>query len=396
MKYRAKVMRPQLGLVSLEVVAGSSQDAYAQMVAQGYAVLSISPVFSLTGFPSLFPPKFPLLMFSQKFLVLMGAGMTQIEAIKTILDEGDDVATSNVIKEIATGLYEGKSLSAAMEKFPVEFPRLYIEMIRSSERTGDIGESLKQYIKYRNQIDSIRKKIINASIYPAILLTAGLIVSMFLLFYVVPKFSLIYQDIGHDLPFFSRLLMNFGNFCNDNVSLVLGAMLGLVFSLILASKRPTVRAWLLKQLKRVPTVGHQVHIYQLSLFYRTISMLLKGGLHILPTIDMVGGVLESNLKSNLILAKQSIYEGGAASASFERFGLTTPIALSLLRVGEKTGRLGDMSEYIANYYDEQTARWVEWFTKLFEPVLMSVIGIVIGLIVVMMYFPIFELAGSLQ
>ena len=219
---------------------------------------------------------------------------------------------------------------------------------------------------------------------------------MFLLFYVVPKFSLIYQDIGHDLPFFSRLLMNFGNFCNDNVSLVLGAMLGLVFSLILASKRPTVRAWLLKQLKRVPTVGHQVHIYQLSLFYRTISMLLKGGLHILPTIDMVGGVLESNLKSNLILAKQSIYEGGAASASFERFGLTTPIALSLLRVGEKTGRLGDMSEYIANYYDEQTARWVEWFTKLFEPVLMSVIGIVIGLIVVMMYFPIFELAGSLQ
>ena len=396
MKYRAKVMRPQLGLVSLEVVAGSSQDAYAQMVAQGYAVLSISPVFSLTGFPSLFPTKFPLLMFSQKFLVLMGAGMTQIEAIKTILDEGDDVATSNVIKEIATGLYEGKSLSAAMEKFPVEFPRLYIEMIRSSERTGDIGESLKQYIKYRNQIDSIRKKIINASIYPAILLTAGLIVSMFLLFYVVPKFSLIYQDIGHDLPFFSRLLMNFGKFCNDNVSLVLGAMLGLVFSLILASKRPTVRAWLLKQLKRVPTVGHQVHIYQLSLFYRTISMLLKGGLHILPTIDMVGGVLESNLKSNLILAKQSIYEGGAASASFERFGLTTPIALSLLRVGEKTGRLGDMSEYIANYYDEQTARWVEWFTKLFEPVLMSVIGIVIGLIVVMMYFPIFELAGSLQ
>lgn len=396
MKYRAKVMRPQLGLVSLEVVAGSSQDAYAQMVAQGYAVLSISPVFSLTGFPSLFPTKFPLLMFSQKFLVLMGAGMTQIEAIKTILDEGDDVATSNVIKEIATGLYEGKSLSAAMEKFPVEFPRLYIEMIRSSERTGDIGESLKQYIKYRNQIDSIRKKIINASIYPAILLTAGLIVSMFLLFYVVPKFSLIYQDIGHDLPFFSRLLMNFGKFCNDNVSLVLGAMLGLVFSLILASKRPSVRAWLLKQLKRVPTVGHQVHIYQLSLFYRTISMLLKGGLHILPTIDMVGGVLESNLKSNLILAKQSIYEGGAASASFERFGLTTPIALSLLRVGEKTGRLGDMSEYIANYYDEQTARWVEWFTKLFEPVLMSVIGIVIGLIVVMMYFPIFELAGSLQ
>jgi general secretion pathway protein F len=111
---------------------------------------------------------------------------------------------------------------------------------------------------------------------------------------------------------------------------------------------------------------------------------------------MVSGVLEPDLRAKLVHAKQSIVEGNSASISFEKHGLTTPIALSLLKVGEKTGRLGDMSEYIADYYDEQTSRWVEWFTKLFEPLLMSAIGIVIGLIVVMMYFPIFELAGSLQ
>ncbi len=397
MKYSVKLLRHGEGLVSREVQASSAHEAALQCSAQGESVISVSAIFSLTDFSSFFSPKFPLLLFSQKLLVLMEAGMTQIEAIETILGEEEAQASSSkVMKDIAKGLYEGRSLSASMEQFPLEFPRLYVEMVKSSERTGNIGEALKQYIKYRSQVDVIRKKIINASIYPAILLGAGFLVSMFLMFYVVPKFSLIYQDLGHDLPFFSKLLMNFGQFCNQNITLVLSSF-GIFIGLVIAGlMRESVRAWLMSQLKRMPTIGHQVRIYQLALFYRTISMLLKGGLHIIPTIDMVAGVLNADLKSNLLAAKQSIYEGNTASYSFNKYGLTTPISLSLLRVGEKTGRLGDMAEYIANYYDEETARWIEWFSKLFEPILMSVIGIVIGLIVVMMYFPIFELAGSMQ
>lgn len=396
MKYRVKIMRHGAGMLTEDVVAGSQQEALMQLTSDGNTVISVRPIFSLTAFPALFATKFPLVLFSQKFLVLMEAGMTQIEAIETILQEDDSQSNAKIIKEIAAGLYEGRSLSASMERLPLHFPRLYVEMVRSSERTGNISESLKQYIKYKHQIDSIKKKIVNASIYPAILLTAGLAVSLFLMFYVVPKFSLIYQDIGHDLPFFSRMLMNFGNFCNDHIAAVSIITLTLLGVAIFGVFRPSVRAWILTVLKTVPTIGHQIHIYQLSLFYRTVSMLLKGGLHIIPTIDMVSGILDADLRPKLILAKQNIYEGSPASSSLQKFGLTTPIALSLLKVGEKTGRLGDMSEYIANYYDEETGRWVEWFTKLFEPILMAVIGMVIGLIVVMMYFPIFELAGSMQ
>jgi general secretion pathway protein F len=245
-------------------------------------------------------------------------------------------------------------------------------------------------------VDHIRKKIIDASIYPVILLSAGLLVTMFLIFYVVPKFSLIYEEIGHDLPLFSRLLMQFGQFCNQNAVLMVVLVIIGVLGIVIALMRVSARTVLFGYVKKIPTVGNQAHIYQLALFYRTVSLLLKSGLHIIPTIDLVGGILNDDLKSNLVSAKESIFEGKSVSSAFLKYGLTTPIALSLIKVGEKTGRLGDMAEYVANYYDEETARWVEWFSKLFEPILMSVIGIMIGLIVVMMYFPIFELAGNMQ
>jgi general secretion pathway protein F len=111
---------------------------------------------------------------------------------------------------------------------------------------------------------------------------------------------------------------------------------------------------------------------------------------------MVSGILQLDLRNQLGGATESIREGKPVSVSLEKFGLTTPIATRLLRVGERTGRLDDMADRIANFYDDDMARWIDWFTKLFEPLLMAFIGLVIGMIVVMMYFPIFELAGSIQ
>ena len=116
----------------------------------------------------------------------------------------------------------------------------------------------------------------------------------------------------------------------------------------------------------------------------------------MPALEMVSGILQQDLRTQLVQATESIREGKPVSDSLEKHGLTTPIAMRLLRVGERTGRLDDMADRIANFYDDDMARWIDWFTKLFEPLLMAFIGLVIGMIVVMMYFPIFELAGSIQ
>jgi general secretion pathway protein F len=146
----------------------------------------------------------------------------------------------------------------------------------------------------------------------------------------------------------------------------------------------------------VPALGERMRVYQLSRFYRTLGMLLRGGIAIVPAIGMVAGLLETSLRARLDRAAQMVREGLPLSQAMETAGLSTPVALRMLRVGERSGRMGEMMERVAAFHDEEMARWVDWFTRIFEPLLMAFIGVVIGLIVLLLYLPIFELAGTIQ
>lgn len=396
MQFKVKAARSGLGVLNLEIDASSIEEAKKQVLQSGYSVLAIQPIGSFTQLPKLFSSQFSLSLFSQELLALMDAGLPQVEALETILAQESKQNNRVLIQGIIDQLYEGKSLSRALESFPKEFNPLYIAMVKASEKTGNIAESLSRYIAYQNQIDIIRKKVISSSIYPIVLIVAGLLVTMFLMLYVVPKFSQIYKDMGHNLPFFSQMFMSFGEFLGDHKFFVL-LFLGLFFfGVFYAAGDPSVRQKVLDQFKRIPNIGIRMHIYQLGRFYRTFGMLLKGGVPVVPAMDMVSGLLQADLRAKLMKAKESINEGKPVSVSLDVHGLTTPIATRLLRVGERTGKLDEMADRIANLYDDDMARWIDWFTKLFEPLLMCFIGLLIGLIVVSMYFPIFELAGSVQ
>jgi len=147
---------------------------------------------------------------------------------------------------------------------------------------------------------------------------------------------------------------------------------------------------------KVPSVGERLKLYQLARFYRTTGMLLRGGMPLVAALDMGAGLLHPALRERLAAARRAITEGRPVAASLEEHGLTTPVALRMLAVGERSGNMGEMMDRAASFHDDEIARWIEWFTRLFEPILMAVIGLVIGAIVIMMYMPIFELAGNLQ
>jgi general secretion pathway protein F len=163
-----------------------------------------------------------------------------------------------------------------------------------------------------------------------------------------------------------------------------------------ALRRPELRARIGGLAWRIPAVHERLKLYQLSRFYRTVGMLLRGGVPLVGALEMAGELLHPLLRSKLAAAAQAISEGHGVSQSMEANGLTTPVALRMLGVGEKSGNMGEMLESIAVFHDEELSRWVEWFTRLFEPILMAIIGLVIGVIVILMYMPIFELAGNLQ
>jgi general secretion pathway protein F len=224
----------------------------------------------------------------------------------------------------------------------------------------------------------------------------GALVLLFLLGYVVPRFSHVYEDIQGDLPLLSRMLLASGRFLEANGLVAGGLFLAAVVAAVRLAIMPGVRRWVGTRLWSVPAIGERMRLYQLARFYRTLGMLLRGGTPVVAALDMSAGLLSPALRGNLGQAAQAIREGRAISEAMAEFNLTTPVALRMLRVGERSGRMDEMMERIAAFYDDEISRWVDWFTRLFEPLLMAVIGVVIGLVVVLMYLPVFELAGSIQ
>lgn len=396
MRYEVKALRGNEGPTAIALDASDISDATAQAMAQGYTVIAVKAQQSFRVWQQPRKTKFPLVLFSQELLTLLDAGLALVEALETLAEKEQRPELKKTLSQIVTDLYEGHSLSYALQHSEANFPPLYVATVHASETTGALPEALARYVTYQTQMDGVRRQVVSASIYPLLLAGVGGLVTMFLMLYVVPRFSHIYADIGGDLPFMSRLLMGWGQFISDHGEGLLIGMLLLIVSLLYLFTRAFFKQWLTLVLWRLPTIGARLHLYQLARFYRSLGMLLRGGMPVVSALQMVANLLQLSLRDQLALATMSIREGQSISQSMERNGLTTPVALRMLRVGERTGKMGEMMERIASFYEEETARWVEHFTKLFEPLLMVFIGLLIGGIVVLMYFPIFELAGSIQ
>ncbi|HEV2008955.1 MAG TPA: type II secretion system F family protein [Burkholderiales bacterium] len=396
MRFDVKAFRDKGRIVSLRVDAMSAAEASLGVERQGYSVLGVGAHHGLTLALPRRRARFPLLLFSQELHVLLGAGLSLIEAMETLAEKEAHSHTREILAQIIGYLYEGRTFSYALEQSPSVFPMLYVAMVRAAEKTGDLSEALTRFIAYQTQIDQVRKKIVSASIYPVLLMAVGGLVVIFLMAYVVPRFSGVYETAGRDLPWLSQRLLDWGSLLRSNGASVLAAAIAVAAALGFGLSRLAVRQWIAARLWRIPALGERLRVYQLARMFRAVAMLLKGGIPIVSALAMVHGLLRPALKARLQLAIAAIREGQPTSQALNTHELTTPVALRLLRVGERSGNMGDMMERIANFHDEEMARWVEWFTRLFEPLLMTLIGLVIGIIVVLMYMPIFELAGVIQ
>ena len=394
MRFNLKAMRAGEGLTALSFEAVNEIDATQQAQAQGYTVLAVDSRGGRAR--NARSARFPLMLFSQELLALLDAGLPLVEAVETLGEKEHRPEIKRVLEQAISQLYEGKTLSQALEQFPLAFPALYIATVRAAERTGNLSEALGRYIAYQAQLDTVKKKLVSASIYPLLLISVGGLVTLFLLGFVVPKFSKIFDDVGGNVPFLSRLLLRWGVFMEAHAVAISVLTAGTVALLIYLGRLPAVRRWIGLKLWDIPAIGERMRVYQLARFYRTVGMLLNGGIPVMTALERVSGLLHPTLRGLLQRATNDIGEGKPISQAMEAHHLTTAVSLRMLRVGERTGRMGEMMERIASFYDEEMARWVEWFTRLFEPLLMALIGVVIGGIVVLMYMPIFELAGSIQ
>lgn len=395
MHYEVKALRGNEGLMVLLLEAADANDAEVQAKAQGYTVLATRTKQQWSSLRRR-KTRFPLVLFSQELMALLEAGLPLIEAIETLAEKEDQPDARKTLTKIISLLYEGHSLSYALEQSPKDFPALYVATVRSSEKTGSLAEVLSRYIVYQSHMEGVKRKMVTASIYPVILAAVGGLVMLFLMVFVVPRFSHIYADLGTDLPLMSMFLMRWGLFLDDHWKLFLAGVLTMSGGLVFAALQPAAKLWAEQKLWQFPALGKRLRLYQMARFYRSLGMLLQGGMPIVTALQMVSGLLQESMHTQLALATASIEEGGSISRAMEKYGLGTPLALRLLRVGERTGQIDEMMERIAAFHEDEMARWTERFVKSFGPLLMAFVGLVIGIIVVLMYFPIFELAGSIE
>jgi general secretion pathway protein F len=397
MQYAVKAIH-RMQSVSITVEAADGMEARRQAEARGYAVLGVKPAGGAGGlrFNLSRSAPFPLLHFNQSLLILLKAGLSVVEAIETLADRETRLDAKQVLTRLHDELKEGKAFSTALEAQSSVFPALYVASVRANERTGALTEAIERFIVYRSQSDQMRKRIVGAAIYPAMILGVGTLVIAFLLLYVVPRFSQVFQDMGDRIPLMSRLLLQWGQFAHAHGLQMLAAGAAVVVGLVYTLSRPSVRMAVALQIQRLPHIGEIVRVYQLARFYRALGMLQQAGIPIVTALDMVSGLLPVSLHPALAAARRDIGEGRSISAAFETHGLTTAVSLRLLRVAERTGQMGEMLERTAGFHEEDISQSIEWFIRLFEPLLMIVMGVVIGVVVLLMYAPIFELAGSIQ
>ena len=383
------------GRVNLRLEAATAAEAAAHARGEGLTVLAVRPY---RGLESLFAGRshFPLVLFTRELLALLSSGLPLIEALQTLLEKETRGDTRQVLGGVLERLNQGEAFSSALGHFPEVFPALYAASVRAAERSGDLAPALARYVAWQERVDTVRRKVISASIYPLMLMALGGLVALFLIGFVTPRFAAIYADNLARLPWASRALMGIGVWIDEHgVGATLGVLAAMV-ALAWTASRPGARAALARLAWRVPGLGERLRVFQLTRFYRTVGMLLSGGTPILPALDMAAGLLALELRARVAVAAGHIRAGQPVSEAMQQAGLTTPVAARLLRVGEKSGQMGEMMENLASFHDEETSRFVESFTRLFEPLLMALIGLLVGSIVVLLYLPIFELAGSIE
>lgn len=396
MQFEVRALSADNVMSMLTIDAQDEQDARRQLEARGLFAADIRASQGLGGGAVRSRGKLSLVLFSQELLALLSAGLSIVEALEALLEKEANPQARQVFSRLLQGLREGKRFSQVLFDQAELFPPLYIGIVKAAEGTSDLPRALTRFIDYQQRIDAVRSKLISAAIYPSILMLVGGGVSAFLIGYVVPRFAEVYKGAGRNLPWMSQKLLEWGQFSSEHTNLILLILSALIVGIVVALRHLSRQGGIAVLFARLPGIGERIRIYQLSRLYLTLGMLLEGGIPIVAALYTVQEMVPANIRSNLQAASQVIESGGQMSLAFEQHQLTTPISLRMLRVGERSGEMGQMLTQSAAFYDGEISRWIERFTRSFEPLLMAAIGIIVGAIVVLLYMPIFDLAGSLS
>lgn len=396
------IVRTRAGVVqALALNAQDAAAARAQAVGDGFEVLACAAQmrrlrWRLRPRAGARARRLDVANLSYELSALMAAGLSMTEALRTLAQKERSAARRAVVLGVVASVNEGLSLSAALRRHPMHFPPLLVATVSASEQTGDLSTALRRYAEHQQGVKALRDKVVGAAVYPILLLAVGCVVVLFLLGVVVPKFAVLIESTRRELPWSSQLMLSWGRLVADNAATMGLAAAAAAVALVVAVRRLVQTGARSRWVESVPFVGPAMRQFRHSQLYRTTGMLVRGGIAAPRALELSASLLGDADQARLRRAVSWVHEGRSLSAALSESMLADPVATSMLAVAERTGTLAEILERIAQFHESSLQRSVDMTGRLFEPILMIGIGLVIGAIVVLMYLPIFDLASSLQ
>jgi len=384
------------GRVQEQTLAAASEDELrARFTQAGYYVYSVKQRGLLASAGKTKKVKLEtFLIFNQQFLTLIRAGLPILSALDLLARRQKQEHFRAQLEDVAERVRNGESLSGAFEA-QGSYPPVYTTTLLAGERSGNLEEVLQRYLDFQRVSLTFRKKLMASLIYPAVLIVMVVLLFIFLITFVVPRFAELYDQLGTKLPAMTTFLLALGRDAQHYGLYVLAALAiaGFLFSRWI--KTDSGAAAVDRVRIGLPVFGGVWLKYQVGLFSRTLSTLLKGGLPLVPSLETAARSIGSRQVSNAVLASvETVREGKGLSTSLERTKVFPELATEMIEVGESTGALPQMLNSVAEFFEEDVETNLTAAMSLIEPVILVVMGIVVITILIALYMPIFNLSGA--
>jgi type IV pilus assembly protein PilC len=338
-----------------------------------------------------------LVIFSRQLATLVSAGVPIVQGLNILTDQIQSPVFKQIIQAIRTDIESGIAIADAMKKHPEAFSELYVSMIRAGETGGVLDAILERLSSYLEAAEELRGKVKGAMVYPLVVSGVATAVTLFLLIAVIPTFKSVFASFGGELPFPTRILLSISDFLRHNFLYVIMIPIGLFVGTKKWYKteqgHESIDGWTI----RLPVLGDLLKKVAVSKFTRTLGTLIKSGVPILQAMDTVAKTSGNKVVEKAIFkTRESIREGEKIADPLKLSGIFPPMVIQMISVGEETGNLEIMLSKIADFYDQEVDTAVKALTSLIEPIIICVMGLVIGSIVICMFLPIFQMSSLID
>jgi len=337
-----------------------------------------------------------MVVFSRQLSTMVGAGIPLVEAVEILAEQITNVGFKRVLEDVASSIRSGKDMSQALGAHPKVFPNIYVNMVRAGEASGQLDIVLTRLAEYQEASAALKAEIKSAMTYPIVSLVLVLGITVFLLVFIIPKFEEMFYSMDVELPAVTKGLLATSLYLKSNFllfSTLSMAAAGGIVTFFKSEKGGLVWDWLTL---RVPVFGPLFSKVAISRFSRTFSTLIQSGVPILGALEIVGQTSGNRIISRAISqASESVRQGETLGEPLAKSGVFPVMVTRMISVGEKTGALEQLLEKISEFYDQQVKTSVESLTSLIEPLMIAVMGFLVGGMVMAIFLPIFKMVGSL-